>query len=685
MKPQEGRRRVVVEEIQPQVDGGRYPAKRCVGDNVRVTAAVFGDGHDHVAGRVLYRHSSQKKWQSAPLKALVNDLFEAEFPVDTLGTWYFTVEGWVDHFDTWVSDLGKRLAAQPDPKEPTQQVGSQDIPLALRIGANLLEGVAARAEGDDVKTLTTAASVLRALADADHPHYAENPIADDLLEIASRYPDPDLITRYASELPIWVDRERARFSAWYELFPRSCGASVNEHGTLRDVIGRLPYIAKMGFDIVYMPPIHPIGVQYRKGPNNSVTAEPGDLGSPWAIGGAEGGHTSLHPQLGTMKDFEALVTAARGHNLELALDIAFQCSPDHPWVKEHPDWFIIRPDGTIQYAENPPKKYQDIYPLNFESADWRGLWDGLYGVFKFWVDRGVRVFRVDNPHTKALPFWEWCIAAIQKDTPEVLFLAEAFTRPHVMYSLAKGGYTQGYTYFTWRNTKADLQAYFEEVCNVPVRDFYRPNVWPNTPDILHEQLQVVDPVERRSVFIQRAVLAATLSASWGIYGPAYELCEGRPAKPAAGKKGSEEYLDSEKYQIRHWNLDDPLSIAPILSQLNAIRHEHPALQRNENLWFHTAQNDQVMVFSKTTAKWPRDGAVVTAADPEADTVLVVVNLDPQATQTAWMQLRLDKLDLPWDQEFEVEDLLTGARYTWKEWSYASLNPTLPAHVLRVIR
>ncbi len=683
MKPQEGRRRVIIEEIQPQVDGGRYPAKRCVGDKVQVKAAIFGDGHDHVAGRLLYRHASDHEWQTAPFAALGNDVFEAEFPVDRLGNWAFTVEAWVDHFDTWVHDLGKRLAAQPDPKEPTQQVGPQDIPLALLVGAGHLESVAARATGADAKTLAAAAAQLRSLADANHPYYAESPITDQLLALASRYPDPDLLTRYSAELPLWVDRERARFSAWYELFPRSCGASAEKHGTLRDVIGRLPDIAAMGFDIVYMPPIHPIGVQYRKGRNNSVTAEPGDVGSPWAIGGMEGGHTSVHPQLGTLEDFAKLVSAAAENGLELALDIAFQCSPDHPWVKSHPEWFTIRPDGTIQYAENPPKKYQDIYPLNFESADWRGLWDALYGVFQFWVDRGVRVFRVDNPHTKALPFWEWCIAELHKTAPDVLFLAEAFTRPHVMYSLAKGGYSQGYTYFTWRNTKPLLQEYFTEVCNLPVRDFYRPNVWPNTPDILHEQLQVIDPAERRSIFIQRAVLAATLSANWGIYGPAYELCEGRAAKPAAGKKGSEEYLDSEKYQVRAWDRTDPISIAPILTQLNALRRAHPALQRNENLWFHAAQNDQIMVYSKTTAAWPRDGDAVTAVDPESDTILVVVNLDPKAEHSAWMQLRLDKLGLPWDEGFEVEDLLTGARFSWKEWSYASLRPELPAHVLRV--
>lgn len=498
MKPSEGRRRVVIEEVQPEVNAGRYPAKRVVGDQVTVTAAIFSDGHDHVAGRLLYRHSAEKDWKSSPFVALPNDLWTAQFSVDRLGTWQFTVEGWVDHFDTWVHDLGKRLAAQPDPQQPTQQVEPQDIPLQLEIGARLLDEAEGRAAGRDAFVLRDAAAELRSLTKKGLPRY-ENPVSDDLLALVARYPDLAHAARYERELPIWVDRERARFSAWYELFPRSTGASEGEHGTLRSTIERLPEIAAMGFDVLYMPPIHPIGQQFRKGRNNNVKAEPGDVGSPWAIGAPEGGHTAILPELGTLEDFDALLAAANAAGPELALDIAFQCSPDHPWVDAHPDWFKLRPDGSIQYAENPPKKYQDIYPINFESGDWRALWDALLDVFQFWVDRGVRVFRVDNPHTKALPFWEWCIEAIHQKTPEVLFLAEAFTRPHVMYSLAKGGYTQGYTYFTWRNTKKDLEAYFTEVSTAPVADFFRPNVWPNTPDILHEQLQVVDPVARRSV------------------------------------------------------------------------------------------------------------------------------------------------------------------------------------------
>ena len=469
MKPQEGRKRVIIEEIQPTVDTGRYPAKRVLGDEVTVTAAIFSDGHDHVGARLLFRHSSERTWQTqhTTFRELGNDLWTASFNVDRLGLWYFAIEAWVDHFDTWLSDLQKRLDAQKD--------GTQDIPLALNIGANHLDALANRARGDDKKAFKEAAINLRALAGEQRPVYDQPHMVEPaIVELAAKYPNLPYATRSEKEMPLWVDRKRAQYSSWYELFPRSCASTPGEHGTFRDVEARLPEIAAMGFDVLYMPPIHPIGNAYRKGKNNSVTAEPGDVGSPWAIGAPEGGHTELLPELGTFSDFDSLLRAAKHNGMELALDIAFQCSPDHPWVKAHPAWFIQRPDGTIQYAENPPKKYQDIYPLNFESSDWRGLWDALYRVFKFWVDRGVRIFRVDNPHTKALPFWEWCIEEIHSTAPDALFLAEAFTRPHVMYSLAKGGFSQSYTYFTWRNDKATLQEYFEEICNAPVSDFFRP-------------------------------------------------------------------------------------------------------------------------------------------------------------------------------------------------------------------
>jgi len=672
MKPTEGRHRVVIEEIQPQIEAGRYPAKRVLGDIVEISAAIFADGHDHVAARLLYRHKSQHKPIAIPFTAVNNDIWAAKFPVDQLGTWYFTIEAWIDHFDTWVHDLGKRLAAQPDPQQPTQQVGPQDIPLALRIGANLIDAASSRATGSDTTRLKLFARQFRSLAEENRPFYTPPPLAE-IIDLMAKYPDLSFSTTYPTELPLWVDRERARYSSWYELFPRSASSTPGKHGTLADVETHLPEIAAMGFDILYMPPIHPIGVAFRKGPNNSVTAQPGDEGSPWAIGAPEGGHTAIHPKLGTLADFDSLVAAAKANNLELALDIAFQCSPDHPWVKEHPEWFNHRPDGTIQYAENPPKKYQDIYPLNFESSDWRALWAALYGVFKFWIDHGVRVFRVDNPHTKALPFWEWCIAEVHKSTPEAIFLAEAFTRPHVMYSLAKGGFTQSYTYFTWRTDKPGLQEYFEEITTPPVSDFFRPNVWPNTPDILHEQLQNPDPIQRRAIFQQRVILAATLSANYGIYGPAYELLEWRPAEPSAGKTGSEEYLDSEKYQIRSWDRTSPDSIAPLITQLNQIRRTNPALQRNETLHFHSCDNPQILCYSKSTPA-------------HANSILMAVNLDPSNEQAATINLAMDKLGLPWQGAFEVEDLLTGTRYTWHDqWNYVALKPEATAHILRIIR
>ncbi|QMV18286.1 DUF3416 domain-containing protein [Granulicella sp. 5B5] len=674
MKPSEGRKRVVIEEIQPTVNAGRYAAKRIVGDEVIVTAAIFGDGHDHLGARLLFRHSSERTWQAqhSTFRELGNDLWTASFTADRIGLWHFTIEAWVDHFDTWLHDLDKRLAAQQD--------SPQDIPLALKIGANHLETLATRARGDDKKAFKAAALELRNLAAQNLPLYEESAtpgiIQPEIVSLAKQYPNLPYATRAEKEFPVWVDRKRAEYSSWYELFPRSASNNPGQHGTLRDVEARLPEIAAMGFNILYLPPIHPIGRAFRKGKNNSVTAEPGDVGSPWAIGSIEGGHTEILSALGTFSDFDSLLRAAKHNGMELALDIAFQCSPDHPWVKAHPAWFTTRPDGSIQYAENPPKKYQDIYPLNFESSDWRGLWDALYKVFKFWVDRGVRVFRVDNPHTKALPFWEWCIEQIRAQTPDVLFLAEAFTRPHVMYSLAKAGYTQSYTYFTWRQTAQELEAYFTEICNPPVSDFFRPNVWPNTPDILHAQLQVADPAERRAIFMQRVILAATLSASYGIYGPAYELCEWRPAKPAAGKTSSEEYLDSEKYQLRTWDRSDPISIAPLITQLNRIRYENFALQSNHGLHFHHAENPQIMAYSKTTPD-------------TVSTILTIVNLDSKADQSSMIDLALDKLNLSWGTDenptiFEVEDLLTSAKYTWRgPRNYVALKPELPAHILRI--
>lgn len=690
MKPVEGRKRVIIEEIRPQVDCGRYPARRFVGDRVDVSAAIFSDGHDHVAAQLLYKHHGDLGWHVISMNAQPNDLWTGSFVVDRLGCWQFTIRAWVDHFDTWCDDLRKRLSAQaprrdpavstaanPDAANPAAPAGAvttaQDIAVALEIGAGHIEAAAKRASGVDEVQLREITASLRWMA-SNRFEYYEYPLTPAMEELVQRYPDHRYSSNPAHELELWVDRERARFSSWYELFPRSTSPDPERHGTLRDVEALLPEIASMGFDILYMPPIHPIGRAFRKGPNNSVTAAPEDEGSPWAIGASEGGHKAIHPKLGTLADFDHLVTAAAKHKLEIAMDIAFQCSPDHPWVKEHPEWFIHRPDGTIQYAENPPKKYQDIYPLNFESSDWRGLWDELRSVFRFWMDRGVRVFRVDNPHTKALPFWEWCIRSLQKDTPEVIFLAEAFTRPHIMYSLAKGGFTQSYTYFTWRTEKSELQAYFEEITRPPVSDFFTPNVWPNTPDILHASLQQGG----RPAFMQRLILATTLASSYGIYGPAYELGENVPVRA-----GSEEYLDSEKYQIRRWDRSAPHSLAPLVTRLNHIRRANPALQSDQSLWFHHVDNPQIICYSKTTLN--ASASLGAAAEPNV--ILTVVNLDPHNEQAGWIDLDLGKLGVAHNETFDVEDLLTGAHYLWHDRSnYVALRPdVMPAHVLRLTR
>lgn len=660
MKPVEGRKRVIIEDVQPQVGCGRYSAKRTLGDTVTVTAAIFADGHDHIAGRLLFRHEKDRTWRSIAITPLTNDLWSATFVVDKPGTWSYTIEAWIDHFGTWHTDLQKRLAAQHDPTADAISA-SQNIPLALRTGVILLEEAATRAKGADAKLIGRARASLQ--ENVDKTDLVSNPIDDELIAIVNRYPDLTLVTRYEQKLSLWVDRERARFSTWYELFPRSASADPSRHGTFADVEALLPDIAAMGFDVLYLPPIHPIGEAFRKGPNNNVVASKGDPGSPWAIGAKDGGHTAIHKQLGTLADFEHLVAAARTHGMELALDIAFQCSPDHPWVTEHADWFIKRPDGSIQYAENPPKKYQDIYPLNFESSGWRALWQALHDVFEYWIQQGIQIFRVDNPHTKALPFWEWCISEIHKKHPGVIFLAEAFTRPHVMYSLAKAGFTQSYTYFTWRNTSAELQQYFEEITRPPISDFFRPNLWPNTPDILHATLQN----SGRPAFMQRVILAATLGANYGIYGPAFELGENLPMKP-----GSEEYLNSEKYEIRRWNRNAPHSLAPLVTRLNQVRRENPALQSDGSLHFHPVDNPHILCYSKI------------AAD---NIILVAINLDPAQEQAGWIDLDLKHLAIGHGQDFDVEDLLTGTHYQWHGRSnYVALRPdVLPAHVFRITR
>lgn len=588
------------------------------------------------------------------MQALANDRWRGEFTVTSLGEYVYTIEGWVDHFGTWRRDLAARVRA------------GQDVETDLAIGARLIEEAAARAAEPDASRLRAAAAQLR----AGTPRDSRLLVAadDDLFAVVGRYADRDLATRYDRELRVTVDPIKARFSAWYEVFPRSCAMEPGRHGTLRDCERRLPAIAAMGFDVLYLPPIHPIGTTFRKGRNNAESAQAGDVGSPWAIGAQAGGHTAVHPDLGTMADLRGLVAAARALQIDIALDLAFQCSPDHPYVREHPEWFRKRPDGRIQYAENPPKKYQDIYPLDFESTAWRELWDELRRVIEFWIAHGIRMFRVDNPHTKAFPFWEWVIGAVRQQQPDVIFLAEAFTRPKVMRRLAKLGFSQSYTYFAWRYTKAELSAYFQELTSTDVREYFRSSLWPNTPDILPEHLQIGG----RPGFMIRVVLAATLGASFGIYGPAFELTESTPREP-----GSEEYLDSEKYEIRQWDLDAAWSLRDFLARLNRIRRENSALQSDWSLRFHETDNPSVICYSKTAEAGPDPGNVI----------VTVVNLDPFHAQSSWIQLDLAALGLDAREAFQVHDLLGGSRQLWQGPSnYVALSPdTLPAQMFRVRR
>ena len=524
--PKEGRNRVIIEAVTPAVDGGRFPAKRTVGDLVRAEADIFTDGHDSIACALLVHREGSDQWIEIPMAPLVNDRWTAAFRVGELGRYGFKVQGWVDHFETWRLALLKRIKADTD------------AVVDYLIGAALIEEAAERASGADATWLRDRARVLRGGEKAEsklEPKQLRTHATDPTLnELVRRYPDKRFVTESDREYTIVVDPVRARFSSWYEFFPRSTAEEAGRHGTFADCELRLPYVNEMGFNVIYLPPIHPIGRLFRKGRNNNPESQPGDEGSPWAIGSADGGHKSIHSRLGTVEDFRRLVEKAKELDISLALDIAFQAAPDHPYVTEHESWFRKRPDGTIQYAENPPKKYQDIYPFDFESEDWAGMWEELKSVFLCWIKQGVSIFRVDNPHTKAFPFWEWVIGEIKRDHPQVLFLAEAFTRPKIMYRLAKLGFSQSYTYFPWRNAKGELTAYLTELTQTPVREFFRPNQWPNTPDILTEFLQIGG----RAVFSIRFLLAATLGANYGIYGPAFELMEHEPVR-----RGSEEYLD----------------------------------------------------------------------------------------------------------------------------------------------
>ncbi|MGD2059513.1 MAG: alpha-1,4-glucan--maltose-1-phosphate maltosyltransferase [Acidimicrobiia bacterium] len=638
-------KRVVIESVSPEVNAGRFPAKTALGDPVVVTASVFADGHDSVSCVLRFQKTSSGSWAETPMEPLGNDRWHSEFTPDELGSWQFEIVGWVDHFDTWLAGLGKKVDA------------GLDVAVDLEIGSALYAAAADRARGEDARRLQEIAHEIS----GRRPREQRINIAtdDESVALARSFPDRSRATRSQTRWPVVVDRPRATFSTWYELFPRSWSKKEGEHGTFADVEARLDYVADLGFDVLYLPPIHPIGDAHRKGANNTLDPDEGEPGVPWAIGSSDGGHTGIHPELGTVEDLRSLRDAAAARDIELALDIAFQCSPDHPWVTEHPEWFRHRPDGSIQYAENPPKKYEDIYPLDFETSDPDGLWAALKGVFDHWIDEGIRIFRVDNPHTKAFPFWEWVIPAIRSEHPDVILLAEAFTRPAVMHRLAKTGFNQSYTYFAWRSTKWELTQYMSDLREVS--HFFRPTFWPNTPDILTEELQTGG----RAAFVSRYVLAGTLSPACGIYGPAFELMESEPLRP-----GSEEYLNSEKYQIRHWDLDRADSLAPLIRQLNRARHNHPALQRLDNIVFHHADNDTIICYSK------RSGS---------DVLLMVVSLDHHHVQSGWLDLDLGHLGLEDGERFMVHDLLTDRRYQWDgSRNFVQLDPDgIPAHVFAV--
>jgi starch synthase (maltosyl-transferring) len=636
--------RVVIGDVFPSVDGGRFPAKAVANDPVTVVADVFSDGHDLVAAAVVWEDDDGPT--EVPLVPLVNDRFEGSFTPARPGDVTFRVTGWMDRFGTWRKGALAKIGA------------GLNVALELREGAELVADAATRAEGDVAARL---AEVAERLWDGDAKDVHRDGTAFDALDVAMWQHGDRRPAVESDAYRLIVDRPRAAFSAWYELFPRSWG-EAGEHGTFRSVVERLDYVAEMGFDVLYLPPVHPIGEVHRKGKENATLAAADDVGSPWAIGSELGGHTTIHPQLGTLDDFHELRRRADQLGLELALDIAFQCAPDHPWAKEHPEWFKHRADGTIAHAENPPKKYEDIYPIDFESSDWPALWEALAGVFRFWMDQGVRIFRVDNPHTKAFRFWDWVIATLRAEDPGVIFLAEAFTRPRVMERLAKGGFTQSYTYFTWRPSAFELREYLTELTSRPLVDYFRPNFWPNTPDILTEQLQEGGP----ATFRARAVLAATLSSNWGVYGPAFELMEHEPRGTV------EEYARNEKYEIRSWDLEAPGSLAPLLGRLNATRRAHPALQRTTGLTFHDASNPALLCYSKATP----DGE---------DVVLCIVNCDSDVHHSGWVHLDLEALHVEAARPFEVADLVTGAAYTWHGAdNFVILDPTVfPAHVLKV--
>jgi starch synthase (maltosyl-transferring) len=622
-------RRVAIEGIDPEIDGGRFPAKVARGQRLYVEADVFGDGHDKVACALLWRKTGEAEWHEEPMRYLVNDRWRGSFKPQAIGPHEYTIIGWRDVWEYWRYEVGKKHGA------------GVPIELELEEGARLLAASvgAGRGSAEDQTALKRLAEAMKSAPDSERFRQL---MSDDVAGLMQRAGHRANLTWYERVLPLTVDRRKAVFSAWYELFPRSMSGDPNRHGTWDDVIRRLPYVQGLGFDVLYFPPIHPIGATNRKGKNNTLRAEPGDVGSPYAIGAAEGGHDAIHPELGTFDDFRRLVEAAAEHGLEIALDYALNCSPDHPWIKEHHDWFDWRPDGSIRYAENPPKKYEDIVNVRFYDGDKPipSVWEKQRDIFLFWISHGVKIFRVDNPHTKAFPFWEWVIAEVQRDHPEAIFLSEAFTRPKVMHRLAKVGFTQSYSYFTWRNTKHELIEYMTELTTTVKRHTMRVNFFVNTPDINPVYLQT----SGRAGFQVRAVLAASLAGNYGIYS-GFELCEGTPIP------GKEEYLNSEKYEIKAWDWDRAGNIRQDIALMNELRQRHPALQQFENIKFYNMWNDNILYYGKRSKDL-------------TSFLLFAVNLDPHNDQGGNFEVPLWEFGLPDGASIEVEDLVADYRFTW---------------------
>lgn len=658
--------RVAVEDVYPVLDGGRFPVKRVVGDVLEVWADVFADGHDKIAAVVQYRVQGQNiaeqdgeegdGWAETPMTFVENDRWSGRVSLTLNARWFYRIEAWRDLFATWRMDTRKKLDA------------GRDISLELVEGRQILETAVKCAKGRAKATLAAHLDMMDSIPDWDRNRLVDAMMAESLAADMARF-GVRTNASHSPEYEVFVDRPAARFSSWYELFPRSMSDNPNRHGTFDDVIKKLPYVRDMGFDVLYFPPIHPIGRTNRKGPNNSLKAEAGDPGSPYAIGSEAGGHDAIHPELGTMEDFHRLVHAAREHGLEIALDFAIQCSPDHPWIKEHPEWFDWRPDGTIKFAENPPKKYEDIVNVHFYRGAIPDLWIALRDVILYWVENGVKIFRVDNPHTKPLPFWEWMIRDVQDRHPDTLFLAEAFTRPKMMKRLAKLGYSQSYTYFTWRTGKQEMTDYLVELTQGEAKEHYRPNFFVNTPDIDPPYLHSENP----AAFKMRAALATTLSSVWGLYS-GFELCVGKPVP------GKEEYLDSEKYELKAWNWDDPRNIRDYIRALNRMRRRYPALQRLTNLRFYNAHHDQVLYYGKLAP---------TSGDKKSrEMVLAAVNMDQHnAAHHVAVEVPLWELGLPDDGVVEVEDLFTGGRWFWYgKWQHVTLDPAInPAAIWRITR